>query len=26
MDARQPRSCMDTLVALVEHALTRSLG
>jgi signal recognition particle receptor subunit beta len=26
MDARQPRSCMDTLVALVEHALARSLG
>ena len=26
MDARDPRSCMDTLVALVEHALARSLG
>jgi len=26
MDAREPRSCMDTLVALVEHALARSLG
>jgi uncharacterized protein len=26
MDARQPRSCMETLVALVEHALARSLG
>jgi signal recognition particle receptor subunit beta len=26
MDARQPRSCMDALVALVEHALARSLG
>ncbi len=26
MDAREPRSCMDALVALVEHALARSLG
>jgi signal recognition particle receptor subunit beta len=26
MDAREPRSCMDTLVALVEHALARSVG
>jgi hypothetical protein len=26
MDARQPRSCMDTLVTLVEHALARSPG
>ncbi|MDP9207040.1 MAG: ATP/GTP-binding protein, partial [Actinomycetota bacterium] len=26
MDAREPRSCMDALVALVEHALVRSLG
>jgi uncharacterized protein len=26
MDAREPSSCMDTLVALVEHALARSLG
>jgi signal recognition particle receptor subunit beta len=24
MDARDSRSCMDTLIALVEHALTRS--
>jgi signal recognition particle receptor subunit beta len=24
MDARDPRSCMDTLIALVEHALGRS--
>ena len=24
MDARHPRSCMDTLIALVEHALARS--
>jgi uncharacterized protein len=24
MDARDPRSCMDTLIALVEHALARS--
>jgi signal recognition particle receptor subunit beta len=24
MDAREPRSCMDTLIALVEHALARS--
>jgi signal recognition particle receptor subunit beta len=24
MDARNPRSCMDTLIALVEHALARS--
>ena len=24
MDARQPRSCLDALVALVEHALVRS--
>ena len=26
MDAREPRSCMDALVALVEHALARSLS
>jgi signal recognition particle receptor subunit beta len=26
MDAREPRSCMDALVVLVEHALARSLG
>ena len=26
MDAREPRSCMDTLVALVEYALARSLS
>jgi signal recognition particle receptor subunit beta len=26
MDARDPRSCMDTLVTLVEHALARSTG
>jgi hypothetical protein len=26
MDARAPRSCLDTLVALVEHALARSVG
>jgi uncharacterized protein len=26
MDAREPRSCMDALVALVEHALARSAG
>jgi signal recognition particle receptor subunit beta len=26
MDAREPRTCMDTLVALVEHALARSVG
>jgi signal recognition particle receptor subunit beta len=26
MDAREPRSCMDALVTLVEHALARSLG
>jgi signal recognition particle receptor subunit beta len=26
MDARDPRSCMDALVALVEHALARSIG
>ena len=26
MDAREPRSCMDTLVALVEHSLARSVG
>ena len=26
MDAREPRSCMDALVALVEHALARSIG
>jgi signal recognition particle receptor subunit beta len=26
MDAREPRSCMDTLVTLVEHALARSTG
>jgi signal recognition particle receptor subunit beta len=26
MDARDPRSCMDALVALVEHALARSPG
>jgi signal recognition particle receptor subunit beta len=26
MDAREPGSCMDALVALVEHALARSLG
>ena len=25
MDAREPRSCMDALVVLVEHALARSL-
>jgi uncharacterized protein len=24
MDARSPRSCMDTLIVLVEHALARS--
>jgi uncharacterized protein len=24
MDAREPRSCLDTLIALVEHALGRS--
>jgi hypothetical protein len=24
MDARDPRSCMNTLIALVEHALARS--
>jgi signal recognition particle receptor subunit beta len=24
MDARDPRSCLDTLIALVEHALSRS--
>jgi signal recognition particle receptor subunit beta len=24
MDARDPRSCMHTLIALVEHALARS--
>ena len=26
MDAREPGSCMDALVVLVEHALARSLG
>jgi len=26
MDAREPRSCMDALVALVEHALARSIS
>ena len=26
MDARDPRSCLDTLVTLVEHALARSTG
>ena len=26
MDAREPSSCMDALVVLVEHALARSLG
>jgi len=26
MDAREPGSCMDALVALVEHALARSTG
>jgi uncharacterized protein len=26
IDARDPGSCMDALVVLVEHALTRSLG
>jgi signal recognition particle receptor subunit beta len=26
MDARDPRSCLDSLVALVEHALARSTG
>jgi uncharacterized protein len=26
MDAREPRSCMDALVTLVEHALARSVG
>jgi signal recognition particle receptor subunit beta len=26
MDAREPGSCMDALVALVEHALARSAG
>ena len=26
MDAREPNSCMDALVVLVEHALARSLG
>ena len=26
MDAREPGSCMDALVVLVEHALARSVG
>jgi signal recognition particle receptor subunit beta len=26
MDAREPRSCMAALVALVEHALARSIS
>jgi hypothetical protein len=26
LDARDPRSCLDALVVLVEHALARSLG
>jgi signal recognition particle receptor subunit beta len=26
VDAREPRSCLDALVVLVEHALTRSTG